>query len=143
MLPSSILRSASLRSIRPPPLPRAQITHQAHHIPHFLTRKMSTEPVRRLFLVYAPDYTDEDALSRRLAVRAKHLEEAHPLIEQGWSSASPITLSCRSQLVRVDWVCLLFLTSPSRSCWSTGHPRVCRAGRREEIPGVGVHCPSQ
>lgn len=54
---------------------------------------MSTEPIRRLFLVYAPDYTDPEALSRRLAVRAKHLEEAHPFIEQGWSSAFLIPLS--------------------------------------------------
>ena len=39
------------------------------------------------FFVYAPDYTDSEALSRRLAVRTKHLEEARPWIVNGISSA--------------------------------------------------------
>lgn len=34
-------------------------------------------------MVWAPDYTDEKALSRRMAVRLKHLATANKLIEQG------------------------------------------------------------
>ena len=45
----------------------------------------SAEP-KKLFLVYAPDYLDSDALSRRLKVRQQHLEGVRPLIESGWSS---------------------------------------------------------
>ncbi|TFK46606.1 hypothetical protein OE88DRAFT_1638060 [Heliocybe sulcata] len=36
-----------------------------------------------LFFVYAPDYTDEGALQRRLEVRPKHLENAKSLIANG------------------------------------------------------------
>lgn len=44
----------------------------------------ATEPVKKsLFVVYAPDYADEEGLSRRLAARPKHLERAKPLIESG------------------------------------------------------------
>lgn len=35
------------------------------------------------FLVYAPDYTDGEAFSRRLAVRPQHLEGAKKLIGSG------------------------------------------------------------
>ena len=35
------------------------------------------------FAVWAPDYTDPDALNRRLAVRPKHFENAKPLINSG------------------------------------------------------------
>jgi len=38
---------------------------------------------KSLFVVYAPDYTDPDGLSRRLAVRTEHLEKAKPLIDEG------------------------------------------------------------
>lgn len=34
-------------------------------------------------MVWAPDYTDEKALSRRMAVRPKHLATANKHIEQG------------------------------------------------------------
>ncbi|EGN99624.1 hypothetical protein SERLA73DRAFT_53440 [Serpula lacrymans var. lacrymans S7.3] len=35
------------------------------------------------FMVWAPDYTDQEALSRRLSVRSRHLEGARNLIGQG------------------------------------------------------------
>ncbi|KAJ3555706.1 hypothetical protein NM688_g2428 [Phlebia brevispora] len=35
------------------------------------------------FAVWAPDYTDPDALNRRLSVRPKHFENAKPLIDKG------------------------------------------------------------
>ena len=35
------------------------------------------------FLLWAPDYTDADALNRRLAVRPKHFENARPLTKSG------------------------------------------------------------
>ncbi|KIJ67521.1 hypothetical protein HYDPIDRAFT_108348 [Hydnomerulius pinastri MD-312] len=44
---------------------------------------MSTAPALPRFVVWAPDYTDEGALARRLAVRPSHLENANKLIQQG------------------------------------------------------------
>ncbi|KAL4074316.1 hypothetical protein J3A83DRAFT_4091433 [Scleroderma citrinum] len=35
------------------------------------------------FVLWAPDYIDDGALSRRMAVRAVHLENANKLIQQG------------------------------------------------------------
>ena len=35
------------------------------------------------FMLYAPDYTDPDALSRRMAVRPKHLANADTLKGEG------------------------------------------------------------
>lgn len=43
-------------------------------------------PKKHTFLLYAPDYTDPDALNRRLAVRPKHLENAKVMFEGGVSS---------------------------------------------------------
>lgn len=42
-------------------------------------RTMSTSNVKHLFLVYAPDKTDEGALERRLSVRPEHLKNAKAL----------------------------------------------------------------
>jgi hypothetical protein len=65
--------------------------HGASYTPASLVRAMSTtaEP-KKLFFVYAPDYTDPDAMNRRLKVRQQHLDNVRPLIESGWSS------TCRS-----------------------------------------------
>nr|GAT48822.1 predicted protein [Mycena chlorophos] len=43
---------------------------------------MSTS-VRPRFLVYAPDHTDKDAFSRRMSVRATHLDVAKQNIANG------------------------------------------------------------
>jgi hypothetical protein len=40
------------------------------------------------FFVYAPDYTDSDALTRRLAVRPQHFVEVQPHIDSGLISES-------------------------------------------------------
>jgi uncharacterized protein YciI len=50
---------------------------------------MSTaaEPQKHVFLVYAPDKTDSEALQRRLSVREQHLANAKKLHEQGVISA--------------------------------------------------------
>jgi len=46
-------------------------------------RKMSSTPSLPKFVVWAPDYTDEGALGRRLAVRPAHLENIKKQISQG------------------------------------------------------------
>lgn len=60
------------------------------------TRAMSSETPKHLFFVYAPDYTDADAFSRRMAVREKHLVHANELVGSGvasmYSSPSAFTL---------------------------------------------------
>ena len=38
------------------------------------------------FFVYAPDYTDADGMKRRMAVREKHIQNAHTYIESGFIS---------------------------------------------------------
>lgn len=43
----------------------------------------TTAAPRHKFLVYAPDMTDAEAFARRLSVRAKHLEKAGELTQQG------------------------------------------------------------
>ncbi|KAJ7150939.1 hypothetical protein C8R43DRAFT_887241 [Mycena crocata] len=40
-------------------------------------------PARPRFFVHAPDKTDSDAFTRRLAVRTKHLEAARKAIDSG------------------------------------------------------------
>jgi len=40
-------------------------------------------PTKQTFVVWAPDRTDPDALSRRLAVRAEHLERVRRLTAEG------------------------------------------------------------
>ncbi|PSR77941.1 hypothetical protein EW026_g2832 [Hermanssonia centrifuga] len=40
-------------------------------------------PTKYLFAVFAPDYTDSEGLTRRLAVRTKHLENAKGLFATG------------------------------------------------------------
>ncbi|KAJ8596358.1 hypothetical protein M405DRAFT_871407 [Rhizopogon salebrosus TDB-379] len=43
----------------------------------------SSTPSLPKFIVWAPDYTDDGALQRRLAVRPSHLENVKTLINQG------------------------------------------------------------
>ena len=52
-------------------------------VKHLRARLMSTEPTKHKFFVYAPDFTDEGCMQRRLAVRVQHLEGAKKLAEQG------------------------------------------------------------
>lgn len=40
------------------------------------------QPKKHTFLIYAPDYNDADALSRRLQVRPTHLAEGRVLRQQ-------------------------------------------------------------
>ncbi|KAF8307674.1 hypothetical protein DL93DRAFT_2087768 [Clavulina sp. PMI_390] len=40
------------------------------------------------YFVYCPDYTDSEALSRRMAVRPEHLASWQPLNENGWTKLS-------------------------------------------------------
>ncbi len=44
---------------------------------------------KQTFVVWAPDCTDPEAFSRRLAVRPKHLEGIKSLLTQGFISAWP------------------------------------------------------
>jgi hypothetical protein len=46
-------------------------------------RRMSSTPTLPKFIVWAPDYADEGALQRRLAVRPTHLENIKKLVSQG------------------------------------------------------------
>lgn len=46
-----------------------------------------SKPQTYSFLVYAPDYTDADALSRRLAVREQHLANAKASLQSGFLRA--------------------------------------------------------
>jgi len=48
-------------------------------------RSLSTTPSNRhMFLVYAPDKTDEGAFERRLSVRPKHLVRSTKMFENGF-----------------------------------------------------------
>ena len=40
-------------------------------------------PTKQTFVVWAPDSTDPDTLSRRLTVRAAHLERVRRLVAEG------------------------------------------------------------
>ncbi|KAG8819681.1 hypothetical protein FRC18_011955 [Serendipita sp. 400] len=52
------------------------------------TINMATEqPTLHLFVIWAPDYTDEDAINRRLAVRSEHLRVAKLNEEAGYVTA--------------------------------------------------------
>lgn len=46
-------------------------------------RNMSSTPSLSKFIVWAPDYADDGALQRRLAVRPAHLENVKKLVSQG------------------------------------------------------------
>ncbi|KAI0691508.1 hypothetical protein BC835DRAFT_1360226 [Cytidiella melzeri] len=50
-----------------------------------LSSMSEAKPKTHTFLVYAPDYTDSEASSRRLAVRPKHLERAGVMFSEGVS----------------------------------------------------------
>jgi hypothetical protein len=45
-------------------------------------------PTTPRFYIYAPDYTDPEAFSRRLSVRETHLERAGVAIKSGYISMS-------------------------------------------------------
>lgn len=46
-------------------------------------RTLASMSTKYTFMLYAPDYTDPDAFSRRMAVRPTHLANAKTLKEQG------------------------------------------------------------
>jgi uncharacterized protein len=48
----------------------------------------TTAPTQHLFVIWAPDYTDEDAINRRLAVRERHLEVAKEAMKTGYVTGS-------------------------------------------------------
>jgi len=48
----------------------------------------ATATGKNLFFVYCPDYTDAECMTRRMAVRAKHLQEAAPIIASGWAKVA-------------------------------------------------------
>jgi hypothetical protein len=50
------------------------------------------------YMVWAPDYTDEGALARRMAIRPKHFVGVNKVIKQGVLSQSAIVCSFSSHL---------------------------------------------
>jgi len=79
------------RSLAPAPLLRSRFRQAACTNPSsFSIRSASTssgspeEEMTHIFVIWAPDYTDKDALTRRLAVRDKHLHETKPGQEAGY-----------------------------------------------------------
>ena len=52
----------------------------------------STTPVKHTFIVYAPDKTDPGANARRLAVRPAHIERAATMKQEGYMSASIMSI---------------------------------------------------
>ena len=61
-----------------------RFTAYTQHVRHFC----STVPRFRPYLVWAPDYTDDEALARRMAIRPKHVVNANRYIKQGILSKS-------------------------------------------------------
>jgi len=57
---------------------------------------MTTPNTLPTFYVYAPDYTDGDGYSRRLAVREKHLERTTHAIKSGYVKFGGALLSPES-----------------------------------------------
>jgi hypothetical protein len=51
-----------------------------------LTRNMSSSSTKRLFAIYAPDYTDPGTLERRFSVREEHLKGIGRLRSSGIAS---------------------------------------------------------
>jgi hypothetical protein len=47
---------------------------------------MSSSPTKRLFAIYAPDYTDPGTLDRRISVREEHLKGINRLRSTGIAS---------------------------------------------------------
>lgn len=44
----------------------------------------TTSESKHLFVIWAPDYNDEDAINRRLAVRERHLATAKENMSSGY-----------------------------------------------------------
>jgi hypothetical protein len=42
------------------------------------------QPTLHLFVIWAPDYTDDDAINRRLAVREQHLASSRENVKSGY-----------------------------------------------------------
>jgi len=52
----------------------------------------TSAPAKQTFVIWAPDYTDPDAPSRRLAVREKHSEGVKHLVAEGFTKiAGPLS----------------------------------------------------
>jgi hypothetical protein len=52
------------------------------------------EEKTHVFVIWAPDYTDKDALARRLAVREQHLNETKPRQDAGFICEPFVVMSC-------------------------------------------------
>lgn len=61
---------------------RSALASRPHILPH-IRSLASMSDAKLTFMLYAPDYTDPDALSRRMAVRPKHLANADTLKGEG------------------------------------------------------------
>ena len=59
------------------------------------------EEKTHVFVIWAPDHTDNDALARRLAVREKHLHETKPGQEAGYYCELFVAISCL-KLIRLQ-----------------------------------------
>lgn len=93
------MRLALLSSSRAPMAFRIGSAFYANPSP-FAIRTASTssgssvEGKTHTFVIWAPDYTDKDALARRLAVREKHLHETKPGQESGYYCELFIAVIC-------------------------------------------------
>ncbi|THH20525.1 hypothetical protein EUX98_g8561 [Antrodiella citrinella] len=59
---------------------------------------MSTAPAKHQFVVWAPDYTDSEALNRRLAVRPQHIQKVIENIKAGIIKTGGVTISPETYL---------------------------------------------
>jgi uncharacterized protein YciI len=55
----------------------------------------TSAPAKQTFVIWAPDYTDPDAPSRRLAVREKHTEGVKNYVAEGFTSKSNPSIQLR------------------------------------------------
>jgi uncharacterized protein len=55
----------------------------------------TTAAAKQTFVIWAPDYTDPEAPSRRLAVREKHTEGVKHLVAEGFTSKSNPSIQLR------------------------------------------------
>lgn len=62
------------------------ISHISHPASLSFTRNMSSSPTKRLFSVYAPDYTHPGTLDLRLSVREEHMKGIDRLRSTGIAS---------------------------------------------------------
>jgi len=59
---------------------------------------MSTTPAKSQFVIWAPDYTDAEALNRRLAVRGQHIQKVVELFKTGVIKTGGVTITPETYL---------------------------------------------